>query len=156
MKRWVIFSSLICAVSTWSEPVWHCSKNTSESALSATAPQLQSNQFSIASFNASNDVIGVSLNDLIDIYSGIPVRVGGVPLSACFMPNNHALTIGALTSLGLEPSAIQALARKSSINQSNLFFVTNETQMLSCIGQHFPAVGYLNEPTNSDVAFPCF
>jgi hypothetical protein len=122
----------------------------------SSSQQAQENNFSIASFNASADVIGVSISDLIDIYSGVPVRIGGLQLSACFMPTHQGLTSAALTSLGLQSSAIQALARKSSIVQNNLHSVTTEKQMVSCIAQHFPAVGYLDEPTHTNEVQPCF
>jgi hypothetical protein len=115
-----------------------------------------SEQFSLASMSSAPDVIGVSIRDLIDIYSGVPVRVGALPLSACFMPGQDALSLAALQSLGLQPSAIQALARKSSIVQSNLHLVTDEQQMSACISRHFPAVGYLSKPVDTDKVLPCF
>lgn len=140
----------ICA-----EPVWHCSRNESNSDAVASITS-SADHFSIASVSASEEVINLSLNDLIDIYSGVPVRISGLTLSACFMLGNEELTSQALLSLGLQPSAIQALARKSAIIQSNLFPVTNETQMLSCIATHFPAVGYLQEAKMTQKVQPCF
>jgi len=153
MKRFLICALLISAP-TWADPVWHCSANSN--AEKNASVQAQEDYFSLASLNASTDVIGVSISDLIDVYSGVAVRIGGLPLSACFMPGNEGLTSSALTSLGLQPSAIQALARKSSIIQSNLYYVTNDNQMVTCIAQHFPAVGYLAEPTITKAVEPCF
>jgi len=72
------------------------------------------------------------------------------------MPSNQELTSSALTSLGLQTATIQALARKSSIIQSHLFFVTNEKQMMACIAKNYPAVGYLEGPTSTDGVRPCF
>lgn len=137
------------------DPIWHCSRTTPDGEEVASL-QLQENQFSIASFNASVNTIGVSISDLIDIYSGVSVRIGGLPLSACFMTGNETITTTALTSLGLQPTVIQALARKSSIIQSNLYAVSTNTQMIACIAQHFPAVGYLEEASSTDKVQPCF
>ena len=106
--------------------------------------------------SSAPDVIGVSIRDLIDIYSGVPVRVGDLPLSACFMPGRNQLSLAALQSLGLQSTAIQALARKSAIVQSNLHLVTDEQQMQTCISRHFPAVGYLSQPVNTEKILPCF
>ena len=39
----------------------------------------QENRFCIASFNGAADVIEVSVRNLIDVYTGVPVRVGGMP-----------------------------------------------------------------------------
>ena len=150
LSTWVL---LTCVTSSWADPIWHCSRTGN------TEPQNvadASEQFSLASMNAGPDVIGVSIRDLIDIYSGVPVRVGALPLSACFMPGQDALSLAALQSLGLQPSAIQALARKSSIVQSNLHLVTDEQQMRACISRHFPAVGYLSQPIDTDKVLPCF
>lgn len=153
MKRLLLFTLLI-SCSAMADPVWHCSRNP----ISATevSTSVQKDQFSLASFSSSMDVIGVSISDLIDVYSGVPVRIGGLPLSACFVPGNENLTAAALTSLGLQPAAIQALARRSAIIQSSLHIVTNDTQMLSCIARHFPAVGYLDEPHETQDLLPCF
>lgn len=150
LSTWLV---LACATSVWADPIWHCSRT------GTTEPQNvadASEQFSLASMNSAQDVIGVSIRDLIDIYSGVPVRVGALPLSACFMPGQDALSLAALQSLGLQPSAIQALARKSSIVQSNLHLVTDEQQMRACISRHFPAVGYLSQPVDTDKILPCF
>jgi hypothetical protein len=110
----------------------------------------------LLSFNSSAEVIGVSISDLIDVYSGIPVRIGGMPLSACFMSGNDTLSKTALTSLGLQLSTIQALSKKSAIVQTNLHLVATEGQMVLCIEKHFPAVGYLNEPKETNKLQPCF
>ncbi len=146
----LLFHSLAASA----QPVWHCSRNATEQQDSALSTQ--NDQFSIASINSSAETIGVSINDLIDIYSGVPVRVSGIPLSACFMPSDQSLTSAALSSLGLQQSTIQSLARKSTIIQSNIFFVNTPNQMQTCIGKNFPAVGYLNEPLNTDKIHPCF
>jgi hypothetical protein len=71
-------------------------------------------------------------------------------------PSQEGQTTVALTSLGLKPEAIQALARKSSIIQSQLRSVANEKQMLSCIAQNFPAVGYFDGSTETETIQPCF
>lgn len=156
MMKWpLIFALTIGCNAAFAEPVWHCSRNKVD-AEKLSSSEIQENQFSIASYNASSDVIGVSISDLIDIYSGVPIHIGGLPLSACFIPSNQNLTSAAITSLGLQPSVIQALAKKSAIIQRNLYLVTSEKQMLSCITQHFPSVGYLNEPINTTEVQPCF
>lgn len=152
--KWPLLFSVLISCSTVADPVWHCSRNTE---VEKTAiPHVRENQFSIASFGTSTEIIGVSISDLIDVYSGVTVRVGGLPLSACFMPNNEKLTSTTLASLGLQASTIQALARKSTIIHSHLYLVTNDVQMLSCISQHFPAVGYLDEPHDTVSVQPCF
>ena len=153
MKR-IFFLLYVCCTAAFPDAVWHCSRNKVE-AEGVTSIVLE-DQFSIASFNASVDVIGISINDLIDIYSGVPVRIGGLPLSACFMPSDQNLTSTALESLGLQPSATHALSRKNSIVQSNLFFVNTESQMLTCIAGHFPAVGYMSSAKNTNEVQPCF
>jgi len=155
--KWTYFFLMLMGLNaqTFAEPVWHCSRNSSTTGQTSSL-ETQANQFSIASLNPVEDVISLSLNDLIDIYSGVPVRIGGISLSACFMVGNEKLTSPALASLGLQPSAIQALARKSAIVQSNLYPVTTDTQMLTCIANHFPTVGYLEKVTITDDVQPCF
>jgi hypothetical protein len=154
MKLSIFMFSLLTFSSTWADAVWHCSRNSMQNV--SENPYIQENNFSIASVNASNDAIGISITDLIDIYSGVPVRIGGLALSACYSQNDEILNTSALSSLGLQTSVIQALARKSSIVQNNLYFVAAEEQMLKCIEKHFPAVGYLDESTETETVKPCF
>jgi hypothetical protein len=54
--------------------VWHCSRNSNDADVAVAAPA-QQDQFSIESLNSSADVIGASVRDLIDIYTGTPVRI---------------------------------------------------------------------------------
>jgi hypothetical protein len=157
MKHYLssVLALIFTATTVYADPVWHCSRNSNESSASITKPT-QEDQFSIASFNSSADVIGVSVRDLIDVYSGTSLLIGGLPLSACFFVGNDELTVSALTSLGLNLKTIESLARKSSIVQSNLYHVHSEAQMGACISKNFPAVGYLNKPTESENFLPCF
>jgi hypothetical protein len=137
----------------WADPVWHCSRNGGASKGNVLA---QADHFSIASMGQSEEVIGVSIRDLIDIYTGVPVKIGGKPLSACFISGHDAITVSALTSLGLKASVIQALGRKSTIVQSHLFMVSDEVSMQNCIAKHFPAVGYLAKTTETEHITTCF
>ena len=151
--RTFVFLAFYLATNCWAEPIWHCSRNTGAVKDDVVS---QSNQFAIASMGNSEVVIGVSISDLIDVYGGIRVNIGGEPLSACFISGHDEFTASALKSLGLQPSAIQALARKSTIVQSHLYMVTDEKQMRACIERHFPAVGYLSTPTETERLMPCF
>ena len=150
-----VIALMFAATHACADPVWHCSRNSDDSSAAIATPA-QENQFSIASFNSSAEVIGVSVRDLIDIYTGTSVRIGGLPLSACFLIGNDVLTNSALTSLGIKQNTIAALARKSSIIQSNLHYVNDEEQMAACIGRNFPAVGYLSVPKETNKILPCF
>lgn len=140
------------------EAVWLCSKTVT----AQTDQQLsQKNDndaggFSLASSGTNPDVINISVMDLMDIYSGDRVTLGGKRLSACFMRGEGALNAAALRSLGLKSSVSQTLARKSAIVQSHLYLVTDEEEMMACIKDHFPAVGYAHTPIETDEVAPCF
>jgi len=149
----LLLAALVAVSNSWADPVWHCSRHGDASKGNVIA---QADQFSIASMGNTEEVIGVSIRDLMDVYSGVPVKIGGEPLSACFFSGNDAITAPALKSLGLQVTAIQALARKSTIVQSHLYMVSDEKSMQTCIGKHFPAVGYLSKPTETARLMPCF
>ena len=150
-----LIATVLTATTAYADPVWHCSRNSDNESVAINTPTLE-NQFSIASSNSSAEVIGVSVRDLIDIYTGMPVRLGGLPLSGCFLAGDESLTVNALTSLGIKRQTIEALARKNSIVQSNLYYVNSEAQMGTCIAKNFPAVGYLSVPTETNKLMPCF
>ena len=142
---------------TAAQPVWHCSRTeTAGVAPTLLASNEASNQFSIASLGSSGNVIGVSVHDLMDVYSGVPVRIGGLPLSACYVASDDDKDNEALISLGLNERVIQSLSRKSAIVRSNLFAVNHDSQMLSCISKHFPAVGYLKQVHETEEVMPCY
>lgn len=136
------------------QAVWQCSRISNED--DDVSQNAQDTSFAIASMSTSADVINLSLRDLADVYSGRPVRVGGLPLSACFMSIDHPLTASALETLGLNASVLKTLARKSAIVHSHLYWVSDESLMLSCIANHFPAVGYTAQATQTDKVAPCY
>lgn len=140
--------------SCWGESIWHCSKMPTDGPQQSAAAQ--QDQFSIASLGGNSEVIGVSIRDLIDAYTGTVVNLGGVPLSACFWAGEEKLTASALLSLGLQPSAAMSLTRKSAIIQNNIHIVTSESQMMQCIADKYPAVGYLPSSKETDKVSPCF
>lgn len=132
------------------EAVWHCTRQPIE------LTQSPADDFGFGALPAEHDTIRVSLQDLIAVYSGYPLRVSGRPLFACFMPGNEALSLHALDSLGLNASALQILARRSAIVQRQLEIVTNEAQMQRCMERNAPAFGYLPSALINDQVAPCF
>lgn len=139
--------------------IWHCSKQTaltdaaSPVSMTQTAPK---DTFQIASMSIDADVIGLTLIDIMDVYSGIPVRVSGRPLTACFINDQSNAGREMLEALGLNASTMSALSRKSAIVRSQLEWVSNEEGMLRCMVKHAPAVGYFREPKDTDDIAPCF
>jgi hypothetical protein len=137
------------------ESVWHCSRTPRIDV--ATDPRADPGDvFKLAEQGPEVDVIRISLRDLIDAYSGISVRLSGVPLSACFMPVNEPTTAKALHALGLHEDVFSALARNSAIAKNHLYRVTDEAEMRACITRHQPAVGYLSDTHTTEQLAPCF
>jgi hypothetical protein len=132
------------------EAIWHCSK------MPASEVVAQGSDSFMASTVSPNGTIVVTLEDLLTVYSGYPVRVSGQPLFACFMPGEEALSVHALNSLGLSSAAMQMLSRRSAIVQRHLKLVTDENEMLACTEKNIPAFGYLSKPTFNDKIAPCF
>jgi hypothetical protein len=112
--------------------------------------------FTLAEQGVADDVIRISVSDLIDVYSGVNVRLSGVPLSACFMPVNDPVTVKTFRALGLSADVLSALARKSAIAQSHLYRVSDEAEMKVCIARNQPAVGYLTRSESTEQLAPCF
>ena len=138
------------------QALWHCSRTP----VVAWALEQRPNPgdvFTLAGEQGmADDVIRISLRDLIDVYSGVSVRLSGQPLSACFMPVNDAVTVNTLRALGLSTDVLSALARKSAIAQNHLYRVTDEVEMQACITRHQPAVGYLTQAQTNKQLAPCF
>lgn len=150
---------LLIAVASHAQSVWHCSRQAELSGPDGTIPSsvlAANDSFQIASMSAQVDVIGITLRDLMDVYSGVPVRIGGQPLTACFNNDSNADNVDALSALGLSANAMSALSRKSAIVRSQLVWVSNEAAMMQCIARHFPAVGYLPATQDSSDIAPCF
>lgn len=150
---------LLIASASQAQSIWHCSRQSDlgQSGLDADqAEQSSDDTFQIASMGSNPEVIGITLRDLIDVYSGMPVRIGGKPLTACFNNDNSATSTDALSTLGLNANAMSALARKSAIVRSQLQWVSNDEDMMRCITRNFPAVGYFPEPKDTDGISPCF
>lgn len=132
----------------WADPIWHCSRSDMQVANA-------SEQFILAALE-EREVIRLSMPDLYSVYLGHPIKVSGLPLSACVIADKNKLTISALQSIGASETVALALARKSSIANSNLHIVRDEVAMLTCIAQHHPAIGYLPKATHTEAVGPCF
>lgn len=160
LKHIVILTGLACAFvgpalavgQASAEAVWHCSRQPAP----AAEPPGDDFGFGLGAVASGHHTISVTLNDLIAVYSGYPLRVSGKPLFACFMPGDEALSLSALNSMGLNASALQILSRRSAIVQRQLEIVTGEAQMHRCMERNAPAFGYFpTEVINTKVA-PCF
>jgi hypothetical protein len=137
------------------DAVWHCSRAPDVVSETDTAQDLD-DSFQLASGVANPQAVYLSLMDLIDVYSGKTILINGRRLTACFMQGDTPLSSHALHALGLKPATMQLQARKSAIVQSHLQLATDETEMLSCISRHYPAVGYLGKPKATEQVVPCF
>lgn len=153
-------AAITLATPNWvqAQGIWHCSTQTaiSEHGVSPANNPQREEVFQIAALSADLNVIGITLRDLIDVYSGIPVRISGRPLTACFLNDNSSTSRDMLEGLGLNTNAMAALARKSAIVKSHLVWVSNETDMLRCMTKNTPAVGYFNELQETPEIAPCF
>lgn len=148
MAGCVMATSLSARAGT--DAIWHCSRNPAIQVTQSGA--IAEDEFKLSSF----DVVGVTLQDLLNVYLGLDVKISRMNLNACFMPGNDALSDSALKVLGLKSQVMKKLALKSSIVQSNLHIVTDEAQMLSCMERNFPAFGYFSGEVITEKVAPCF
>ena len=152
----VILAGLMAlGLPVWANAVWHCSRTPVVDVATDNRPD-PGDLFTLAEQGVADDVIRISVRDLIDVYSGASVRLSGVPLSACFMPVNDLVTGKTLRALGLSADVLSALARKSAIAKSHLYRVTDEEEMKACIARNHPAVGYLTQAQVTEKLAPCF
>jgi hypothetical protein len=138
------------SLKTETRAIWHCSRQ--DAAVQHTSELSIKDEFKLSSM----DTISVTLTDLVNIYSGIDVQIGNIPLKGCFMPGQDDLSIDILTSLDLKPHVLQKLSAKSAIVQSQLVTVTDEEQMQVCLNTHFPSFGYLSREVVTEKFAPCF
>ena len=114
----VNFSALLCGLvlctMSMADPVWHCSRSDVQVADA-------SDNFQLASLDAEREVVRLSLRDIYTIYEGSPVKVSGLPLSACFIGGKDSLTHLAMRSIGADSAVVQTLSRQSSIATSRLY-----------------------------------
>jgi hypothetical protein len=156
MMRPLGMAALLCAAGihmAQAQAIWHCSRNP---ASAAPAPVVDPVLTVKIPFELSSNMVALELSDLYRVYSGIPVRVNGMPLSACFLDGGNEMNATAMGMLGLSPSALGSLARSTSIVSNHVFDVSNEQQMEACIREHHPAVGYLSKAKQSEGITPCF
>ena len=154
LQSCVLFWALM-APAAFAEVVWHCSRSAGPEFEQETQ-LVPKDTFTLAGLGDLQGVIEISLSDLINVFSGVSVKLGSLPLSACFKPVNDPETVQAMQALGLNVESFSALARKSAIVKSHLYRVTDEAEMKACIGRHHPAVGYLKEAVTLDRLSPCF
>lgn len=139
---------------------WHCSKHPASpdfDLAAANSPHQAPGDKDLFDLTpAHTGTVGVSLPDLIDAYSGRPVTMGSQQLTACFMIGQTALNQSAHERVGLHWPTLQLQQRSNNLRYSHIRMVQSETEMLQCIANHYPAVGYLSHPTNTPTVGPCF
>lgn len=155
MTRAGLLLLVMLALPAWADMVWHCSRAPMAEQVAGSRPE-SGELFALAQQEGADDVIQISVTDLIDVYSGVSVRLSGLPLSACFMPVNDPTTVKAMRDLGLSADVSSALARKSAIARNNLYRITDEEEMKACIKRNHPAVGYFNRAQVTEQLAPCF
>lgn len=151
-SRWPRIYALLClgtmSIGALADPVWHCSRSDMQLADA-------SEQFTLAALG-EREVIRLTMPDLYSVYLGQPVKVSGMPLSACLIADGNKTDQAALQSIGANTSAAIALARKSNGVNSHLHIVKDEPTMLACIAKNHPAIGYLSKTTHTEAIAPCF
>jgi hypothetical protein len=136
---------------------WHCSKHPGQMEFDlATASPGQEADDLFDLTPTHTGAVGLSLPDLMDAYSGRPVQMGSQQLTACFMVGQTPLNQSAQERVGMQWPALQQQQRRSSVRSSHVRMVQSEAEMLQCIANHYPAVGYLSQPTNTSSVGPCF
>jgi hypothetical protein len=160
LRKQIIGSALlILSITAQAQSVWHCSREPALGRGASEQLQAATNKddlFQISSMSTNVDTIGITLRDLMDVYAGMPVRIGGQALTACFNNDNTPANEEALTTLGLNTNAMSAMSRKSSIVRSQLVWVSNDADMMRCIVRNHPAVGYFNDVQKTGEFGPCF
>jgi len=142
-------ASFLFCTHVYADPVWHCSRTDVQVADAA-------NNFSLAALDVEREVMHVSLRDVYSIYQGNLVKASGVVVSACFIGGNHPMTQAAMKSIGATPLTLEKLSSKSAIARSHVYMVHNEQDMLACMTQHYPAIGYFPKATHTEAVGPCF
>jgi len=146
---------LVSSVALNAQTIWHCSKQSAvwvadQRAQKAMAPE---DVFQIASINTHPSVIGITLRDLMDAYSGVPVRVSGQALTACVMREPQST---ALESLGIGSGQAASLPQINREGPQPLQWVNTTDDMLSCMLNNHPSVGYFTEFIETPEVLPCF
>lgn len=152
----ILYAAIVLTqMQSYAQPVWHCSRNKH-----AGSTDLASDQGSgvpaVFELSSANDTLVLALPDLHSAYSGHPVKIDNKPLAACFLNNGNLVHVQAMQQIGVNPAVPASLAKKTAIVNSYLFAVNDEAGMLLCIDRHYPAIGYLPKPTQTDEVAPCF
>ena len=145
----VVSSFVLCCTTALAEPVWHCSR-------SGVQVADASDNFTLAALDVEHEVMRISLRDLYSAYQGATVKASGMVVSACFIGGNHAMSKTAMKSIGAVPQVLEKLSSQNAMVANHVYRVQNEHDMLACITQHKPAIGYLSKATHTEDVGPCF
>jgi hypothetical protein len=126
------------------EPVWHCSK--SPTSVSSSDYLDKPSQIGKAA------IIRLEIRDLYEVYQNIPVYLGNKELTACFMSSADIDSQAAFTAIGTSPEEVAMLSQENK----HLVKVKDESEMIQCISQHHPAVGYLSGLAETKSVGACF
>lgn len=138
------------APSVWAEDVvWTCSRAESDQAVFDAA-----RAYRIDNLSQKDDYgISITLLDLYGAYAGQPIQMGKKVLNVCSLPPLDPLQKNALDMLGYQPEDLRKALKTPG---SRLVVIPTVHEMVKCIAENHPAVGFFADVVENESMSPCF
>jgi hypothetical protein len=129
--------------------VWTCSRSESVQTVFEKLRAYRIDPLSVK----DDDGIAITLSDLYAAYAGRTISMGPKVLKACSLPVADPLQKNALDMLGYRPEDLgQALKEPSS----QLVTIPSIHEMVKCIAENHPAIGFFPKVVENEFMSPCF
>lgn len=129
--------------------IWTCSRAESDQTVFDAA-----RAYRIENLSQKDDYgIAITLMDLYGAYAGQPIQMGKKELNVCSLPVSDPLQKNALDMLGYQPEELRKALDKPG---SRLVTVPTIHEMVKCITENHPAVGFFAEVVENESMSPCF
>jgi hypothetical protein len=139
----------VLSVSWADDVVWTCSRAESEQPVFKAVKAYRIDNLSIKDDNG----IAITLSDLYGAYAGEPIQMGQHVLKVCSLPAVDPLQKKALDVLGYRPEDLRKALQSP---RSGLVSIPSIHEMLKCIAENHPAIGFFPDVVENESMTPCF
>lgn len=101
----------------------------------------------------------LTIEELMDLFATGSQAKRQTPTLVCMLPNSHLATQKLFSDIGVEPATLKAAILRGndqSRTVSQIKLVNTESEMLACVKNTHPSVGYVDRLSKAHQQFACF
>ena len=98
---------------------------------------------------------GMSVEDVVEIFSNGTKNIGYANILICMFPEESEVTQQLYNMLGIKATVTQSFTSKSAVIDRRVKIVNSYSDMISCVSNAYPSVGYVDSLAAANKVLSC-